>query len=133
MGVSGTALFVFSFFTWFGGGVVAKNAWSGALSLIGVLFALAVVVVLVLRHLTTLQFPSSLGGLDWDHALLIGAAASFGLVLLQILVGHSAYGTELPLTEWAAIGLLAAGAVLGGALMSLQERRAGTSVVGPPS
>lgn len=133
MGVSGAALFLFSFFTWFELGAVGKNAWGAVLSLIGVLLAVALVVVLVLRHLTAVELPPSLGGLNWDHVYLTGAGASFGFVLLQILVGQSAYGTKLLLTPWAAIGLLAAGAMLGGALTCLQGRRTGPEAAGPPS
>lgn len=118
------ALLVLSFPPWFrAGGSNDPNAWGGVLSLLGVLLGLALLIVMVLRELTPVGMPQRLGSLTWAQAYLIGAGAAFGLVLLQILVGHSRFGVKYGLTEWAALGLLAAGAMAQGALMNLQGER----------
>jgi hypothetical protein len=140
---SGILLLILSFFTWFkkSADVLGRsytynghNGWGGFASLIGILVMIALVTVVILRKLTSVDLPDTLGNLAWPLVYLIAGGVCFLLVLLQVLaIKQSVAGTSLDASIWAWIGLLASAGVAGGAFLSFQEaQKAGPGPASPP-
>jgi hypothetical protein len=96
--LSGLLLFIDSFLPWFrrcadfsslGGGKIcaSHNAWNNVLSLLGVLIALAMV-VLVIMELAGNTLPA-VGALTWGQIMMIAGAVAAFFVILQVLIGDS--------------------------------------------
>lgn len=127
---AGLLLFIDSFLPWFracvdlggllggeGGEVCgdAHTGWSNALSLLGILLAVAMAVVVVLQASGT-ALPA-LGSLSWSQVMLGAGVLSALLIVLQLIVGDSpgerAYGA------W--IGAVLALLLLAGAVLYSRE------------
>lgn len=142
IGGSGILLLLFSFFTWFkkdyNAGVVSgtyngHNGWGGFLSVIGILLAIALIVVIVLKTFTSTQLPDKLGSLSWAQVFLIAGGATFVLVALQVLIGQKVAGQTLDRSIWAWLGLLAAAGVGAGSFLTFQAgQKSGGASAGPP-
>lgn len=131
---SGIILLLFSFFTWFkkdfstkaygvniGGTYNGNNGWGGFLSVLGVLLAVALVTVIVLRRTGAVQLPDQLGNLSWTMVYFIAGLASFALILLQVIVGQKVAGVALDRTIFAFLGLLASAGLAVGGFLTAKE------------
>jgi hypothetical protein len=112
IGLFGLLLFVDSLLPWFQVCIdlinrcAGDNGWGTFLSLLGVLVALLMVVQIVLARLANVAMPR-LGSLTWGQVHLMGGAAAFVLVLLQLVVGDQG----VPRTVWLYLGVLLAAGV----------------------
>lgn len=85
---SGLALFIFSFFPWFGAGDIIKHtAWSNFLSFIAVLLGVAMAAQVLISKFTTAKLPTP--PVPWGRVHLILGVAALALVLLQALIGDT--------------------------------------------
>jgi hypothetical protein len=103
-------------------GVESPNAFWGILAL---LLAVAVIVIIVLRRLTTVQLPDL--PISWADALFFGSIATLAVLLLKLVLETSSLGWGC----WLAI-LLAAGMVYGG-FATKQVETKGASTLPPTS
>jgi hypothetical protein len=96
--LSGLLLFIDSFLPWFrrcadfsslGGGKIcaSHNGWNNALSLLGVLIALALVVLVVLEAAGN-ALPA-VGTVTWGQITMGAAAVAAFFVILQVIIGDS--------------------------------------------
>lgn len=88
----GTAVLVFSFFTWFSSplDIVAVGGWnSGLFSFLAVLLSVAASVVVALRVFPAVSLPRLQWG--WSFLVLAAAAAATALLLLKLLIGYSGW------------------------------------------
>ena len=134
MGGAGILLLLFSFFPWWGlkvaGGFASysESGWGGFLALLGLLIALAIVVVLILDKLTTVKLPDL--PLPWNQVYLIASVVSAALILLEFLVGRSEHGVDLDRRVGAFLGLIAAIGMAVGAFLRTKEPQVGST---PPT
>lgn len=126
---SGIALFIFSFFPWFGfdipfGGDYTESAWSDFLPILAVLLAIALVVVLGLVKFSTVRLPQL--PVPLNQLFLIGGVVVFALLLLKLLIGGEESGVDLDRRIGVFLGVLAAaGMAVGGWLKSQEPADAG--------
>ena len=141
IGVSGIALFIFSFFKWLGynpPGLTA-SAWHFTLPLLAVLLGLVLLVYVVLKAVGV-EIPDKFGSVTLAQIVLGIAAVAFVFVLIKVIVGPSA-GVTLPtgITKSRKfgifVGLVATIGLVAGAFLNLRadqsnesERTAGSSV-----
>ena len=133
MGGAGVLLLIFSFFPWWGldsglGISYSESGWGGFLALLGLLIALAIVVVLILDKLTTVKLPEL--PMPMNQVYLIASIVSAALILLEFLVGRSERGVDLDRKVGAFLGLLAAIGMAIGAFLRTKEPQASSA---PPT
>jgi hypothetical protein len=136
---SGIALFIFSFFPWFGfdipfGGDYTESAWDDFLPILAVLLAIALVVLLLLVKFSSVRLPQL--PLPLNQIFLIGGVIVFALLLLKLLIGGEESGVDLDRRIGVFLGVLAgAGMAVGGWLKSQEPAEAGTTGPGttPPT
>lgn len=114
---SGIALVLFSVLTWYGGGGASRNAWSNPMSAIGVLVATLMLLQISLVRHPHIKLPTP--PISWGHVHLILGGLSFGLILVQFLVGDSVEVAGVSVTLQSNLGaflglLAAAGLAYGG-------------------
>jgi hypothetical protein len=138
IGVSGIALFIFSFFSWLGAkvelkGVVAaeasKSGWGWTLTLIAILIGIAMTAVIVLK-LLDVKLPD-LGGVTWTQVLLGAAAVAFLFILIKVVVGPNigdTGGLSVAKTRKIGIflGLIASGGLVAGSWLNFQAEKSAT-------
>jgi len=131
----GVALFIFSFFSWFGkhvgvAGIVSvsysQNAWSSPLSLLGILLAIAIAGLLIAMKVFGVELPD-LGNFSWDQLFFFGSIGVGVLILLQLLIGASKSGVTLDRKFGVFLGVLAAAAMVAGGFMKFQAANASSS------
>lgn len=126
----GIVLLLLSFFRWFevcvdfsviGGGTrcAGHSGWSNFLSLLGILIAVALATVVILRRTGAANLPEKLGNLAWNQVYMIAGIAVFALILLQTLVGDS--GADR--TIWLWLSVLVSAAIGAGGYLSMQESK----------
>lgn len=135
---SGIALFIFSFFPWFGidigFGSYSESAWDDFLPILAVLLGIALVVLLGLVKFSTVRLPSL--PLPLNQLFLIGGVIVFALLLLKLLIGGEEQGIDLDRRIGVFLGVLAgAGMAVGGWLKSQEPADAGAPGTGttPPT
>ena len=101
-------------------GVQSPNSFWGVLAL---LLAIAVLVVVILRRLTTVKLPDL--PISWTDATFYGAIAALALLLLKLIIETSSLGFG----SYFGI-LLAAGMVYGGFAAKQADQ---TAPSGPPT
>jgi hypothetical protein len=124
--LAGLLLFVDSLIPWFracadlsafGGGKVcgSHNGWSNVMSLLGVLLAIALVVLVVIEATGTALPP--LGGITWAQVQLGMGALVLLLVGLQVIVGDDG------VSRWAGayLGVVLAAVLLYGTILRTRE------------
>ena len=138
IGVSGVALFIFSFFSWLGAKVDlgsgreasdAKSGWGFTLTLIAILIGIALVAYVALKA-SDVKLPE-LGSITWAQLVLGLAAVAFLFVLIKLIAGPhlesglSDVGVEKTRKIGIFLGLIATGGLVGGAYLNFQAERAG--------
>jgi hypothetical protein len=133
IGGSGIALFIFSFFPWFGVdtpiGTYSENGWSTVFSLLAILIGVAMVVVVALPAFGV-ELPEL--GMPWSQILFIAGIVAAALCLLQLLIGNSTSGFDLDRKIGVFLGLLAAIGLAAGGFLRKQEGDEGSAPAGPP-
>jgi hypothetical protein len=134
MAGGGILLFIFSWFKWFeqcfdfGFGIgercATHHGWDNFLSLLGVLIALALAVVVVLRRFGVANMPDKLGNLAWGQVYMIAGIVVFALILLQTLIGDD--DADRTIFLW--LSLLLSAAVGAGGYLSMQEERGKSTI-----
>lgn len=113
---SGLALFIFSFFPWYGvdGFDGGRNGWDYFLfGIIPVLLGLAMVAVVAVKAFSDTQLPDL--PVSWGQAMLIAGGLAAILVVLKLLIGDDVLGFDLDrkfgliLSALSAIGLAVGG------------------------
>lgn len=113
---SGLALFIFSFFPWYGvdGFDGGRNGWDYFLfGIIPVILGLAMVAVVALKAFSDTDLPDL--PIPWGQAMLIAGALAAILVVLKLLIGDDVLGFDLDrkfglfLSALSAIGLAVGG------------------------
>jgi hypothetical protein len=113
---SGLALFIFSFFPWYGvdGFDGGRNGWDYFLfGIIPVLLGLAMVAVVAIKAFSDTELPDL--PISWGQAMLIAGALAAVLVVLKLLIGDDVLGFDLDrkfgliLSALSAIGLAVGG------------------------
>jgi hypothetical protein len=129
---SGIALFIISFFPWFGieAGFVdySESGWSSIFSMLAILVAIAMVAITLLPHFGV-QLPEL--GMPWNQVMFIAGIVVGALVLLQLLIGSSTAGVDLDRKIGVFLGLVAAAGVAAGGFLKKQEADA-PGAAGPP-
>ena len=132
IGGAGIALFIFSFFPWFGidVGIVSysENGWSTIFSLLAILIGVAMVAVVVLPAFGV-DLPEL--GMPWSQILFIAGIVAAVLLLLQLLIGNSTGGVDLDRKIGVFLGLLAGIGLAAGGFLRKQEGDT-TAPAGPP-
>jgi hypothetical protein len=132
IGGSGIALFIFSFFPWFGVdtpiGSYSENGWSTVFSLLAILIGVAMVVVVLLPAFGV-ELPEL--GMPWSQILFIAGIVAAVLCLLQLLIGNSTAGFDLDRKIGVFLGLLAAIGLAAGGFLRKQEGDT-AAPAGPP-
>lgn len=137
---SGIALFIFSFFPWFGFDLdtgfgtasYSESAWDDFLPIIAVLLAIALVVLLVLVKFSTVRLPQL--PMSLNQIFLIGGIVVFALLLLKLIIGGEEQNIDLERRIGVFLGVLAgAGLAVGGWLKSQEPVEAGNVGPGPGS
>jgi len=121
----GSLLFIDSFLPWFRicfsflgtGSCGSVSGWSNALSLLGILVAVAMVAQVVVDKLRPGALPSP-GMLSWGRVQLFAGAVSFGLIALQVAVGVDG----VPRAFGAYLGLVFVTGLAAGGLRRSRER-----------
>ena len=131
---SGIALFIFSFFPWFGldlgfGADYSEGGWGSPFSLLGILVGIAMVAITLLP-MFGVELPEL--GMPWSQVLFIAGIASAALILLQLLLGGSEGGVDLDRKIGVFLGLVAAGGLAAGGFLKKQEGDTGAAS-GPPT
>jgi len=131
---SGIALFIFSFFPWFGldtgFGSYSESGWSSIFSMFAILVGMAMVAVILLP-MFGVDLPEL--GMPWSQILFIAGIVAAALVLLQLLIGSSTSGVDLDRKIGVFIGLLAAAGLAAGGFLKKQEGDGGGAAAGPPT
>lgn len=113
---SGLALFIFSFFPWYGvdGFDGGRNGWDYFLfGIIPVILGLAMVAVVALKAFSDTDLPDL--PIPWGQAMLIAGGVAAILVVLKLLIGDDVLGFDLDrkfglfLSALSAIGLAVGG------------------------
>lgn len=113
---SGLALFIFSFFPWYGvdGFDGGRNGWDYFLfGIIPVILGLAMVAVVALKAFSDTDLPDL--PIPWGQAMLIAGGLAAILVVLKLLIGDDVLGFDLDrkfgliLSALSAIGLAVGG------------------------
>ena len=123
---SGIALFIISFFPWFGLDLgitdYSESGWSSVFSLLAILIGLAMVAVILLP-----MFGVDLPDLNvpWWQILFIAGIVSAALILLQLLIGSSTAGVDLDRKIGVFLGLIAGIGLAAGGFLKKQEVEAG--------
>lgn len=129
---SGIALFIFSFFPWFGIDVgfasYSESGWSSIFSLLAILVGIAMVVVVLLPAFGV-DLPEL--GMPWSQILLIAGIVAAALILLQLLVGSSTAGVDLDRKIGVFLGLIAGIGLAAGGFLKKQEGDTGVVGGGP--
>ncbi|MGY6502807.1 MAG: hypothetical protein ACXIVQ_18160 [Acidimicrobiales bacterium] len=134
---SGIALFIFSFFPWFGfdfgfGARATANGWDvgflwgGLPALLGLALAAVVLIPLFAADFKLPDLP-----ITWGQALLGAAAVAAFFVILKLLIGESGLNREIGMF----LSALAAAGLAAGGFLKFQEEQKGASAPGntPPS
>jgi hypothetical protein len=136
IGGSGIALFILSFFPWFGidiGGIVdvsySENGWSSIFSMLAILIGIAMAVLAVLPAFGV-ELPEL--GMPWSQIHFIAGIVAAALILLQLLVGSSTAGVDLDRKIGVFLGLLAGIGLAAGGFLRKQEGDEGSAPAGPP-
>ena len=131
---SGIALFIFSFFPWFGldtgFGSYSESGWSSIFSLFAILIGMAMVAVILLP-MFGVELPEL--GQSWSQILFIAGIVAGVLILLQLLIGSSTAGVDLDRKVGVFLGLLAGIGLAGGGVLKKQEAEGGGAAAGPPT
>jgi hypothetical protein len=133
---SGIALFIISFFPWFGIDLgladYSESGWSSIFSLLAILVGIAMVVV-VLLPMFGVELPDL--NMPWSQILFIAGIVCAALVVLQLLVGSSTAGVDLDRKIGVFLGVVAAAGLCVGGFMKRSEESAGggASAAGPPT
>jgi len=93
---SGLALFIFSFFPWYGvdGFDGGRNGWDYFLfGIIPVILGLAMVAVVALKAFSDTDLPEL--PIPWGQAMLIAGGLAAILVVLKLLIGDDVLGFDL--------------------------------------
>lgn len=150
IGVSGIALFVFSFFKWLGYsfkgsnvpgafGSASAGAWSFTLCWFAVILGLALVAVVAMKAAG--KALPDLGGVTWAQVVLGVAALALLLVLIKIIAGPSSHGVDLGALGVGKqrkigifLGLLATIGLVAGAWLNFQgDKSTGGTAPKPPA
>jgi hypothetical protein len=131
---SGIALFIFSFFPWFGidlgfGADYSEGGWGSIFSMLGILVGIAMLVVTVLP-MFGVDLPEL--GAPWGQILFIAGIVCVALIVLQLLLGGDEAGVDLDRKFGAFLGTLAAIGLCVGGILKRQEGDSGATA-GPPS
>jgi hypothetical protein len=130
IGISGIALFIFSFFKWLGisqgSNSASKSAWGFTLTLLAVILGI-LLVGYVAAKAGGVELPK-LGGLTWNQVVFIVAAVIFLFILIKIITGPSGWnGFDIPDNVskdrkiGIFLGLIASIGILAGAFLNLKE------------
>ena len=125
IGVSGIALFIFSFFKWLGFSAgpfsVSRSAWSFTLCWIAVVLGI-LMVGYVAAKLFDVSLPD-LGSVSWAQVLLIVAAIIFLFILIKLIVGPADVpdGVSKDRKIGIFLGLLASIGLVAGAYLNAKE------------
>ena len=139
IGVSGIALFIFSFFKWLGGkaevkGVTAystsSSAWSFTVTLLAVLIGIAMVAIVVLK-LLDIKLPE-LGSVTWGQVMLGMGGLVVLLVVIKVLAGQgnvstgniAGYSVTKTRKIGAYLGVLASAGLAYGGFLKFKEEKA---------
>lgn len=131
---SGIALFIISFFPWFGidlgfGASYSEGGWGSIFSMFGILVGLAMLAAVVLPAFGV-ELPEL--GAPWSQVLFIAGFVCLGLILLQLLLGGDEGGVDLDRKIGAFLGVIAAGGLAAGGFLKKQEGD-GAGSAGPPT
>jgi hypothetical protein len=137
IGISGIALFIFSFFSWLGvkagSGAVevegTKSAWGLTLTLFAVLIGIALVVVVALKA-ADVKLPD-LGGVTWAQVMLGAAGLVLLFVVIKLITGISGVpdlpGIEKTRKIGIFLGLIASAGLVAGAWLNFQADAGGVA------
>jgi hypothetical protein len=150
IGVSGIALFVFSFFKWLGysykgssipgalGASASASAWTFTLCWFAVILGLALVAVVALKAAG--KALPDLGGVTWAQVVLGVAALALVLVVIKIVAGPSSHGVDLGAIGISKsrkigifLGLIATAGLTAGAWLNFQAEKSGGGRAAPPA
>ncbi len=139
IGGGGIALFIFSFFSWFGYDEsfisYSESGWSNVFSMLGILLSIAVTGTLLANKLGGVELPD-IGGVSWDQLWFFVSVGAAVLILLQLLIGASVGGFDLDRKFGIFLGVLAVAAQAAGGFLKFQAAgSSGTSspgASGPP-
>jgi hypothetical protein len=147
IGVSGIALFIFSFFKWLGysfkssavptGFNASYGAWSFTLCWLAVIIGIALVAYVALKA-AGVKLPD-LGGVTWAQVVLGLAAVALLFVLIKLVAGPSSHGVDLGAAGISKsrkigifLGLIASAGLTAGAFLNFQAEKGGGGAMPPP-
>ncbi len=130
---SGIALFIFSFFPWFGIDVgfasYSESGWSSIFSLLAILVGIAMALI-VLLPMFGVELPEL--GMPWSQILFITGIVAVALLVLQLLVGSSTAGVDLDRKIGVFLGVVAGAGLCFGGFLKKQEGDTAPSAGPPP-
>jgi hypothetical protein len=130
---SGIALFIFSFFPWFGVdegfASYSESGWSSVFSMLAILIGIAMFVITILPA-AGVDLPEL--GMPWSQIMFIAGIVAGALILLQLLIGSDVGGFDLDRKIGVFLGLLAGIGLAAGGFLKRQDAES-PGAAGPPT